>query len=177
MPHGNCWRRICWSRRSPWALCFYCRFRYGPVCSRRSAACCTVYGCCRGRFCSAIQRHFVDCVAMPMAGRSGIRLMAGKQRNCAATVWHCRWSWCCGFACAASGRSGRSACHETRRRPMCIGACAYGSNSADVGGRHQNSVERLGQHLRVIEGVMQAATFLAFHGRADHQFGDLRQIA
>ncbi len=51
-----------------------------------------------------------------------------------------------------------------RRRRMCTDACGSGSNSADVGGRHQNSVQCDRQHVRVVEGVMQATAFLALHG-------------
>jgi hypothetical protein len=66
--------------------------------------------------------------------------------------------------CAGNGGSDRSACQGTHRRRICIDACECGSNSADVGGRHQNSVERFRQHVRIVEGVMQTATFLALHG-------------
>lgn len=68
------------------------------------------------------------------------------------------------FRLRGSSECARSAYRETRRQRMCTDACEFGSNSAGVGGRHQNSVERLGQQVRIVECVMQAATFLALHG-------------
>ena len=84
--------------------------------------------------------------------------------SCGRTAWRCRWSWCCVFVCGASGGSDRSACPGIRRRRICTDACGFGSRSVGVGGRHQNSVQRDRQQVRVVEGVMQAATFLALHG-------------
>src|SRR3546814_10110498 len=49
--------------------------------------------------------------------------------------------------------------------------------SSDVCSSDLNSVQRFGQQVRVVEGVVQTPTFLAFHGRADHQFSHLCQIA
>ncbi len=63
-----------------------------------------------------------------------------------------------------SGASGLFACPGIRRRRICTDACGFDSSSAGVGGRHQNSVQRDRQHLRIVQRVMQAATFLALHG-------------
>ena len=45
----------------------------------------------------------------------------------------------------------------TRCRRISTGVCAYDSSSVDVGGWHQNNIERFGQHVRVVEGVVKAA--------------------
>ncbi len=165
MPHGSCWRPIFWPSCSRWVLCFYFPYRSGPVCSAlfllsgswhlgiaATDSADTPTGvsrlASRCRWLAVVESGGGLAARAAAAGQSGVAADRG-------TAF---------FVCAMSDGSGRSVCCAIRRRRMCTDACGFGSSSVGVGGRHQNSVQGDRQHIRVVEGVMQAATFLALHG-------------